>query len=127
MKHACSSPRSIALRPLLSLDNAFNETDVEAFITRVDSASASERSHVVFSIEPKIDGISVSLRYEEGALVWAATRGDGVRGDEITEAIKGVAGVPMRLVGEDVPDLIEIRGELCMPHEVCVYSFLCPI
>jgi DNA ligase (NAD+) len=100
--------------PMLSLDNAFEEEQVLAFYKRIQ-----DRLHVSKNIpivcEPKLDGLAVSLRYESGIFVRAATRGDGVTGEDVTENIRTVKSVPLRLQGNDFPAVLEVRGEIYMP------------
>ena len=108
-------------KPMLSLDNAFDEEDVRAFFTSVRNFFRSpedlkrvDPETIAVAAEPKIDGLSCSLRYEEGALVLAATRGDGVTGEDVTANVKTVKDVPHRLKGRGWPKQIEIRGEVYM-------------
>jgi DNA ligase (NAD+) len=108
-------------KPMLSLDNAFDEEDVRAFFQSVQNffRSADDLKRVdpvtiAVAAEPKIDGLSCSLRYERGALVLAATRGDGVTGEDVTANVKTVKDVPHRLKGRGWPAQIEIRGEVYM-------------
>lgn len=104
--------------PMLSLGNAFTEEDVEDFISRVRRfLNLPEDTILELTAEPKIDGLSISIRYENGQLVEAATRGDGAVGENVTENIKTIAEIPKRLEGKDVPETIEIRGEIYMSHE----------
>jgi DNA ligase (NAD+) len=101
--------------PMLSLDNAFSEDDVRDFVERIRRflrLAADEPT--VFMAEPKIDGLSMSLRYEGGALVSAATRGDGTEGEDVTANIRTLEDVPKRLKGRNVPDICEVRGEVYM-------------
>ncbi|WP_345316202.1 NAD-dependent DNA ligase LigA [Ferrimonas gelatinilytica] len=101
------------LQPMLSLDNAMNEAEFSAFHQR-----ASERlqeSQIQYCAEPKLDGIAVSLLYRDGVLERAATRGDGTTGEDITTNVKTIKAVPLRLNGEDYPEVMEVRGEAFMP------------
>src|SRR3990167_7419958 len=102
--------------PMLSLDNAFTDDEAIAFDER-----ARERlfvSHLIeYSCEPKLDGLAVSIRYEKGVLVRAATRGDGNVGEDITENIRTISTVPLRLLGDDYPSVLEVRGEVYMPKK----------
>ncbi len=101
--------------PMLSLDNAFAEQDVLEFIARIRRfLRLGEGEEIAFSAEPKIDGLSMSLRYEEGALVSGATRGDGSIGEDVTANVRTVHEIPHRLSGKGVPDICEIRGEIYM-------------
>ena len=102
--------------PMLSLGNAFEERDVHEFDRRVRSGLGLGDAHgkVPYAAEPKIDGLAVSLRYEEGELVRAATRGDGSRGEDITQNIRTIRSVPLRLLGEGFPRILEVRGEVYM-------------
>ncbi len=101
--------------PMLSLDNAFSEDELRDFDRRVKERLGSE-DDVEYVCEPKLDGLAVSLHYENGSLTRAATRGDGYAGEDITENIRTIPSVPLRLRGSDVPDLVEVRGEVYMPR-----------
>ena len=100
--------------PMLSLSNAFNADDVERFLGRVADQTEQALDNLVISCEPKLDGLAVSLRYENGILVQAATRGDGQQGENITHNIRTIPSIPLQLTG-DYPGLLEIRGEVFMP------------
>ena len=101
--------------PMLSLDNAFAEQDVVDFVARIRRfLRLSEDEKLAFSAEPKIDGLSMSLRYEGGELVTAATRGDGAEGEDVTANIRTLEDVPKKLKGRNVPNVCEVRGEVYM-------------
>ena len=101
--------------PMLSLDNAFAEDDVRDFVGRIRRfLRLSDDEEIAFSAEPKIDGLSMSLRYESGLLVTGATRGDGNEGEDVTANIRTLADVPQRLKGASVPPICEVRGEVYM-------------
>jgi DNA ligase (NAD+) len=101
--------------PMLSLDNAFGEDDVRDFVGRIRRfLRLSDDEEIAFSAEPKIDGLSMSLRYERGLLVTGATRGDGNEGEDVTANIRTLADVPQRLKGASVPPICEVRGEVYM-------------
>jgi DNA ligase (NAD+) len=100
--------------PMLSLDNAFAEEDVRDFVGRIVRFLKLPDDKIDFSAEPKIDGLSMSLRYEGGELVTAATRGDGAEGEDVTANIRTLKDVPQQLKGRNVPDVCEVRGEVYM-------------
>src|SRR5450755_3130188 len=101
--------------PMLSLDNAFEEQDVIDFVARIHRfLKLSDDEKIVFSAEPKIDGLSMSLRYENGELITAATRGDGAEGEDVTANIRTLKDVPQQLKGRHVPKICEVRGEVYM-------------
>jgi DNA ligase (NAD+) len=101
--------------PMLSLDNAFAEEDVTDFVGRIRRfLKLADNDRIDFSAEPKIDGLSMSLRYEGGELVTAATRGDGAEGEDVTANIRTIEDVPKRLKGRNVPEICEVRGEVYM-------------
>jgi DNA ligase (NAD+) len=100
---------------MLSLQNAFGEEDVAEFVARIRRfLNLKDDEPVVFTAEPKIDGLSMSLRYEDGALVRAATRGDGSEGEDVTANVKTLEDVPQKLKGKSIPAVCEIRGEIYM-------------
>jgi DNA ligase (NAD+) len=102
--------------PMMSIDNTYDEAEVRAFDARVRKG-LGEGEKVEYVLEPKVDGVAASLRYEDGALVLAATRGDGRRGDDITVNARTIQSIPLRLHGQrDVPGILEIRGEIYMSN-----------
>src|ERR1700734_1344835 len=104
--------------PMLSLDNAFAEEDVVDFVGRIRRfLKLSEDDNIDFSAEPKIDGLSMSLRYEAGELVPAAPRGDGAEGEDVTANIRTLEDVPKKLRGRNVPEVCEVRGEVYMTKQ----------
>src|SRR5215510_7186634 len=101
--------------PMLSLDNAFAEQDVVDFVARIRRfLKLSDDEKLAFSAEPKIDGLSMSLRYEGGELITAATRGDGAEGEDVTANIRTLEDVPQKLKGRNIPGICEVRGEVYM-------------
>lgn len=100
--------------PMLSLDNVFDQDEWQAFVKRVKDRLNTE-DKIAFCAEPKLDGLAVSLRYEHGLLVQAATRGDGSVGENITENIRTIKTIPLKLRGEHLPEVLEVRGEVFMP------------
>ncbi|MEU8590028.1 NAD-dependent DNA ligase LigA [Streptomyces sp. NPDC048664] len=102
-------------RRMLSLDNAFDDEKLAAWVDRVAREVGSSTYH--FLCELKVDGLAVNLTYEHGRLTRAATRGDGVAGEDITPNVRTIAAIPDRLEGDRVPDLVEIRGEVYFPME----------
>jgi DNA ligase (NAD+) len=99
--------------PMLSLDNAFTDEDVVAFDRRIRERLETDQI-IEYAAEPKLDGLAVSIRYEHGRLVQAATRGDGTRGEDVTHNVRTVKAVPLRL-RDGAPELLEVRGEIFMP------------
>ena len=101
--------------PMLSLDNAFSDDELRDFDRRVRDRLSTD-DPVEYVCEPKLDGLAVSLHYEKGLLTQAATRGDGYTGEDITANIRTIESVPLRLRGTDLPDVVEVRGEVYMPR-----------
>jgi DNA ligase (NAD+) len=99
---------------MLSLDNAFSDEELAAWARRVERDAGSS---VRYLCELKIDGLAVNLTYEKGRLVRAATRGDGVTGEDVTQNVLGLKKIPHRLTGRPLPDLVEVRGEIFFPME----------
>jgi DNA ligase (NAD+) len=103
--------------PMLSLDNAFADEDVTDFADRIRRfLKLPDDEQLIFTAEPKIDGLSMSLRYEGGQLVTAATRGDGAEGEDVTANIRTLDDVPQTLKGKSIPAVCEVRGEVYMLH-----------
>ena len=103
--------------PMLSLGNAFEDTEVTEFVERVRRfLRVPQDDSLEVLAEPKIDGLSISLRYENGRLVQAATRGDGTTGENVTANVMTIREIPHRLKGKDVPELIDVRGEIYLAH-----------
>jgi len=104
-------------QPMLSLDNAFTREDVADFLQRIRRFLGLKADDAIpLAVEPKIDGLSANLRYENGVFVQGATRGDGAIGEDITANLRHVADIPHKLKGRTHPAVIEIRGEVYMPH-----------
>lgn len=101
--------------PMLSLDNAFSEEDLRAWLKRVDGIIGNERRRTV-TVEPKIDGVGLALMYEKGQLTRAATRGDGETGEDVTANARTIRSIPLALKGR-APRVLEVRGEVCMNGE----------
>jgi len=121
--------------PMLSLGNAFDDDEVVAFGRRVserlekendadvnadtdtdtDTDTGIDSVEVMYSAEPKLDGLAISLLYEDGVLVRAATRGDGMTGEDVTQNVRTIKSIPLQLLGDDYPHLLEVRGEIYMP------------
>ena len=100
--------------PMLSLGNAFSETEVRDFVRRIEEKL--ERPVLEFSAEPKLDGLAISLRYENGRFVQGATRGDGASGEDVTANLRTVKAIPLHLRGKGWPAVLEVRGEVYMPR-----------
>ncbi|MDG1079276.1 MAG: NAD-dependent DNA ligase LigA [Porticoccaceae bacterium] len=103
--------------PMLSLDNAFSEEELEAFDRRIsDRLNYKDDQQIDFVCEPKLDGVAVSLLYSQGLLVRGATRGDGKVGEDITANVRTINSIPLRLNGDGIPELLEVRGEIYLPR-----------
>jgi DNA ligase (NAD+) len=101
--------------PMLSLDNAFEDADIQAFDRRIRERLEVD-GPVPYAAEPKLDGVAISVRYEDARLVQAATRGDGTLGEDVTHNVRTIPSVPLRLRGKDYPSVLEVRGEIYMPR-----------
>ncbi|MBT3797836.1 MAG: NAD-dependent DNA ligase LigA, partial [Porticoccaceae bacterium] len=106
--------------PMLSLDNAFNDVELQEFERKVKDRlnySTSDKSQQIeYACEPKLDGAAVSLLYKKGSLVYGATRGDGSIGEDITANVRTIKSVPLKLQGDNIPELLEVRGEIYLPR-----------
>ena len=101
--------------PMLSLANAFSEGEVRAFDTRIhDGLGIADNVPIEYGVEVKFDGLAINLRYEQGVLVQAATRGDGETGEDVTANVRTIRSIPLRLLGKQVPEVLEVRGEVLM-------------
>ncbi|HSH14647.1 MAG TPA: NAD-dependent DNA ligase LigA [Verrucomicrobiae bacterium] len=100
------------LLPMMSLDNTYSKEEMTAFVNRVQKLLPDEKLEWV--VEPKVDGVAVSLRYEQGVLTVGATRGDGTTGDDITNNLKTIRSIPLKLEHKHLPELLEVRGEVYM-------------
>ncbi len=102
--------------PMLSLDNVFSEEELAAFNKRIlDRLKLDENTQLAFAAEPKLDGLAISLTYEQGVLTLGATRGDGTTGEDVTGNVRTVQSIPLRLLGKNIPEVLEVRGEVFMP------------
>ncbi len=102
-------------QPMLSLGNTYNEEELRDFDNRIKRFLNNDTSQIEFSVEPKIDGVSISLRYENGQLVQALTRGNGTHGDDVTNNVKTIKSIPLTI--SDFPEVFEVRGEIYMDKE----------
>ena len=105
--------------PMLSIDNTYSVEDLAAWGRRVEKLLHSEghaQEPILWVLELKIDGVAVSLTYENGLLALAATRGNGVVGDDITHNVRTIPGIPLRLALDDPPAAVEVRGEIYMTN-----------
>ena len=102
-------------KPMLSLDNAFSEDDVQSFIDRINRFLKQESSHFdALLAEPKIDGLSASLHYQNGKFMLGTTRGDGYEGENVTANLRTIHDIPLSLIGDNIPENVEVRGEVYM-------------
>jgi DNA ligase (NAD+) len=105
--------------PMLSLANAFSDEEVQDFARRIRERlgrADAGQDDLEFAVEPKFDGLAISLRYENGVFVRGATRGDGETGEDVTANLRTIKSIPLRMRGGDVPRLLEVRGEVYMPR-----------
>ena len=102
---------------MLSLDNAFSDEELDGFLRRIENLIAQDPEKMTFCCEPKLDGLAVSILYENGSLVQAATRGDGTTGEDITANIRTIRNIPLKLNLENPPARLEVRGEVFMPQK----------
>ncbi|AHG85854.1 DNA ligase [Bibersteinia trehalosi USDA-ARS-USMARC-190] len=102
--------------PMLSLDNAFNDEDLDGFLKRIEDRIGVNANQLEFCCEPKLDGLAVSILYVDGKLTQAATRGDGTTGEDITANIRTIRNIPLKLNTDNPPHRLEVRGEVFMPH-----------
>ncbi len=101
--------------PMLSLANTYSKDEIVDFIKRVQKLTGDQHPH--FTCELKMDGIAVSVRYENGIFIRGLTRGDGRKGEDVSSNIKAIAKLPLRIYQKEIPEVLEIRGEVFMPHE----------
>ena len=101
--------------PMLSLGNVFSEEELTDFDRRC--REGLDIDEIEYIAEPKLDGLAISLLYEEGLLVRGATRGDGTTGEDVTPNVKTIGGIPLRLTGKGIPTRLEVRGEIYMPKK----------
>jgi DNA ligase (NAD+) len=102
--------------PMLSLDNVFNKEEFIAFNQRISDRLNTDQI-LTYAAEPKLDGLAINIRYEKGLLVHAATRGDGTTGEDVTMNVRTINTVPLVLSGDDIPEVVEVRGEIFMPKD----------
>ena len=101
-------------KPMLSLDNVFDEDELLTFNQRILDRLKFD-DEITYVAEPKLDGLAISIRYEKGVLIHAATRGDGNTGENVTQNTRTIHSIPLRLIGTQYPDVLEVRGEIFMP------------
>ena len=102
--------------PMLSLGNTYSEDEIQEFDNRIHKMIGDEV--VEYICELKFDGVAISITYEKGIMVRAVTRGDGEKGDDVTANVKTIRNLPLKIKGDDYPDLFEVRGEVFMPHKI---------
>ena len=102
--------------PMLSLDNAFDENEMLAFEKRLNDKLGTDQTSLFYTAEPKLDGLAISLLYQQGVLIQAATRGDGRNGENITVNARTLPSIPLQLQGDSIPSRIEVRGEVYIEH-----------
>lgn len=98
--------------PMLSLNNAMDEQEVADFDRRI--REKLDKDNIVYTVEPKLDGLAISLLYKDGVLVRGATRGDGTRGEDVSQNVRTIETIPLKLMGKNYPKLLEVRGEVIM-------------
>ena len=101
--------------PMLSLDNAFSDIELQDFERKVKDR-LNHTSEIDYVCEPKLDGAAVSILYRDGILVYGATRGDGSVGEDITANVRTIKNVPLKLQGDNIPDILEVRGEISVSY-----------
>lgn len=102
--------------PMLSLANSYSKEEIADFIKRIEKLAGKGDS--AFNVELKMDGVAMTATYEKGILTKGATRGDGTAGDDITTNLRVIQSIPLQLIGDNIPDFLEVRGEVFMPHHV---------
>lgn len=102
--------------PMLSLDNAFSIGEMADFFKRIKERLNIDND-IKMAVEPKLDGLAISLRYESGRLMTAATRGDGETGEDVTQNVRTIPSIPLQLFGQGYPEILEVRGEIFMPKD----------
>lgn len=102
--------------PMLSIDKSYDAKDIKKWLDRISKKLPGQDFQ--FYVDPKIDGVAVGLRYESGQLVQGVTRGDGAKGDDITHNVRTIKHIPLKLEGEDIPEVLEVRGEIYMTRDV---------
>ncbi len=102
--------------PMLSLDNAFSFEEMSDFDKRIKERLQTT-GEIAMAVEPKLDGLAVNLRYKDGRLITAATRGDGATGEDVTQNVRTIPSIPLQLLGSGYPEILEVRGEIFMPKQ----------